>query len=71
MLCVFVEVSSFYNSTYIVPTCVYREYIKKARGKPLKKSRDWIMEKKERRRRQGNQVRADTKYTGRKRSGRF
>ncbi|XP_020288884.1 probable 18S rRNA (guanine-N(7))-methyltransferase [Pseudomyrmex gracilis] len=48
-----------------------REYIKQARGKSLKKSREWILEKKERRRRQGNQVRADTKYTGRKRSGRF
>lgn len=29
------------------------------------------MEKKERRRRKGQEVRADTKYTGRKRSGRF
>ncbi|KAL6258090.1 hypothetical protein P5V15_010008 [Pogonomyrmex californicus] len=48
-----------------------REYIKKAKGKPLKKSRDWIIEKKERRRRQGKEVRNDTKYTGRKRSGRF
>ncbi|EZA59261.1 hypothetical protein DMN91_008494 [Ooceraea biroi] len=48
-----------------------REYIKKARGKPLKKSRDWIVEKKERRRRQGKEVRDDSKYTGRKRSGRF
>ncbi|XP_024888841.1 probable 18S rRNA (guanine-N(7))-methyltransferase [Temnothorax curvispinosus] len=28
-----------------------REYIKKAKGKSLKKSRDWILEKKERRRR--------------------
>ncbi|EFN76606.1 Uncharacterized methyltransferase WBSCR22 [Harpegnathos saltator] len=48
-----------------------REYIKKARGKPLKKSREWIIEKKERRRRQGKEVRDDSKYTGRKRSGRF
>ncbi|XP_070161962.1 18S rRNA (guanine-N(7))-methyltransferase isoform X2 [Polyergus mexicanus] len=49
-----------------------REYIKKARdNKSLKKSREWIIEKKERRRRQGKQVRDDTKYTGRKRSGRF
>lgn len=48
-----------------------REYMKKARGKSLKKSRDWIVEKKERRRRQGKQVRDDCKYTGRKRSGRF
>lgn len=49
----------------------YREYIKKARGKPLKKSREWILEKKERRRRQGREVRDSSKYTGRKRSGRF
>ncbi|KAL3270467.1 hypothetical protein HHI36_021014 [Cryptolaemus montrouzieri] len=48
-----------------------RERINNARGKPLKKSRNWILEKKERRRRQGKEVRADSKYTGRKRSGRF
>ncbi|XP_071652863.1 18S rRNA (guanine-N(7))-methyltransferase-like, partial [Temnothorax longispinosus] len=48
-----------------------REYIKKAKGKSLKKSRDWILEKKERRRRQGKEVRDDSKYTGRKRPGRF
>lgn len=48
-----------------------REMIKAARGKPLKKSRDWILQKKERRRRQGRDTRPDTKYTGRKRSGRF
>ena len=48
-----------------------RERLKKARGKPLKKSRDWIMEKKERRRKQGKETRADTKFTGRKRSGRL
>nr|QBH74341.1 hypothetical protein [Orthoderella ornata] len=48
-----------------------REQMKKMRGKPLKKSRDWILEKKERRRRQGKHTCADTKYTGRKRSGRF
>ncbi|GAB6030293.1 Williams Beuren syndrome chromosome region 22 protein [Chamberlinius hualienensis] len=48
-----------------------RERIRQARGKPLKKSKDWILAKKERRRRQGKEVRPDTKYTGRKRSGRF
>ncbi|XP_053940643.1 probable 18S rRNA (guanine-N(7))-methyltransferase isoform X1 [Cuculus canorus] len=42
-----------------------------AKGKSVKKSRDWILEKKERRRRQGKEVRADTKYTGRKRRPRF
>ena len=48
-----------------------RERLKTARGKPLKKSRDWILEKKERRRKQGKETRADTKFTGRKRSGRL
>lgn len=48
-----------------------REMCKDARGKPMKKSRDWILAKKERRRRQGLETRRDTKYTGRKRSGRF
>uniref|UniRef100_A0A8C3PWU1 BUD23 rRNA methyltransferase and ribosome maturation factor n=1 Tax=Chrysolophus pictus TaxID=9089 RepID=A0A8C3PWU1_CHRPC len=44
---------------------------KNAKGKSVKKSRDWILEKKERRRRQGKEVRADTKYTGRKRRPQF
>ncbi|XP_015788341.1 probable 18S rRNA (guanine-N(7))-methyltransferase [Tetranychus urticae] len=44
---------------------------KPVRGKPAKKSREWILAKKERRRRQGKEVREDTKYTGRKRSGKF
>lgn len=35
------------------------------------KSRDWILKKKERRRKQGEETRPDTKYTGRKRSGRL
>lgn len=48
-----------------------RDQLKKMRGKPLKRSREWILEKKERRRRQGKPTRNDTKYTGRKRSGRF
>lgn len=48
-----------------------RERFNKLRGKSVKKSRDWILEKKERRRRQGKNVREDTKFTGRKRSGRF
>lgn len=48
-----------------------RERTKQMRGKPLKKSRAWIIEKKERRQRQGRESRPTTKYTGRKRSGRF
>ncbi|CAH0549117.1 unnamed protein product [Brassicogethes aeneus] len=48
-----------------------RDRLKQARGKSVKKSRNWILEKKERRRKQGKDTRADSKYTGRKRSGRF
>ncbi|XP_059842292.1 probable 18S rRNA (guanine-N(7))-methyltransferase [Hypanus sabinus] len=44
---------------------------KNMKGKSVKGSRDWILEKKERRRRQGRTVRSDTKYTGRKRKARF
>uniref|UniRef100_A0A3P8U7S7 18S rRNA (guanine-N(7))-methyltransferase n=1 Tax=Amphiprion percula TaxID=161767 RepID=A0A3P8U7S7_AMPPE len=44
---------------------------KNMKGKSLKKGRDWILEKKERRRRQGREVRADTKYTGRQRRPHF
>ncbi|KAJ8953731.1 hypothetical protein NQ314_007341 [Rhamnusium bicolor] len=47
-----------------------REHLKQQRGKSLKR-RNWILEKKERRRRQGKDVRTDSKYTGRKRSGKF
>ncbi|XP_076381192.1 18S rRNA (guanine-N(7))-methyltransferase [Megalopta genalis] len=55
----------------VISYAARREQIKKARGKPLKKSRDWIAEKKERRRRQGRNVPEDSKYTGRRRCGRF
>jgi len=48
-----------------------RARFKNMKGKSLKKSKDWITEKKERRRRQGREVRADTKYTGRNRRPRF
>lgn len=48
-----------------------REMAKAARGKPLKGSKDWIMAKKERRRRQGKETREDSRYTGRRRAGRF
>ncbi|KAL1022389.1 hypothetical protein UPYG_G00026270 [Umbra pygmaea] len=44
---------------------------KNMKGKSAKKSKDWILEKKERRRRQGREVRADTKYTGRHRRPKF
>ena len=42
--------------------------MKKSRGKPVKKSRDWILEKKERRRKKGIETRKDTKFTGRNRN---
>ncbi|XP_061073353.1 probable 18S rRNA (guanine-N(7))-methyltransferase [Conger conger] len=44
---------------------------KHMKGKSLKKSKDWVLEKKERRRRQGREVRADTKYTARQRKPHF
>ncbi|XP_022342193.2 18S rRNA (guanine-N(7))-methyltransferase-like [Crassostrea virginica] len=48
-----------------------RERMKNMRGKNPKTNRDWILSKKERRRRQGKEVRADSKYTGRKRKDKF
>uniref|UniRef100_A0A8D0BP84 18S rRNA (guanine-N(7))-methyltransferase n=1 Tax=Salvator merianae TaxID=96440 RepID=A0A8D0BP84_SALMN len=48
-----------------------RTRFRNAKGKSVKRSRDWVLEKKERRRRQGKDVRADTKYTGRKRRPHF
>ncbi|BFF90139.1 probable 18S rRNA (guanine-N(7))-methyltransferase [Drosophila madeirensis] len=48
-----------------------RDACRDARGKAPKKSRDWILAKKERRRRQGLETRPDTKYTARKRTGKF
>ncbi|XP_055346618.1 probable 18S rRNA (guanine-N(7))-methyltransferase [Paramacrobiotus metropolitanus] len=40
-------------------------------SKPQKNTREWILAKKDRRRRQGRDVRPDTKYTGRHRQGHF
>jgi len=48
-----------------------REKLKNIRGKNPKNSRDWILEKKERARRKGKDVRADSKFTGRKRKDKF
>jgi 18S rRNA (guanine1575-N7)-methyltransferase len=45
--------------------------VKQSRGKPLKKTRDWIKDKKERRRQQGKDVKSDSKFTGRKRKTKF
>ncbi|XP_059487765.1 probable 18S rRNA (guanine-N(7))-methyltransferase [Neocloeon triangulifer] len=41
------------------------------RGKSVKHSRDWVNEKKERRRRQGKSTANDSKYTARRRCGKF
>ncbi|OAD57060.1 putative methyltransferase WBSCR22, partial [Eufriesea mexicana] len=46
-----------------------REQVRKMRGKFLKNTKDWIIEKKERRRKQGKKVTEDSKYTGRRRCG--
>ncbi|KAJ3590194.1 hypothetical protein NHX12_008148 [Muraenolepis orangiensis] len=48
-----------------------RTRFKNLKGKSVKKGKDWILDKKERRRRQGREVRADTKYTGRHRKPQF
>lgn len=52
-------------------TASKREFVRGARGKGMKKGKDWIMQKKEKRRQVGADVRQDSKYTGRKRNGRF
>lgn len=54
-----------------IPYSKKREMTKNIRGKNVKKSKEWILHKKERRRQQGNETRQDSKYTARKRSGRF
>lgn len=54
-----------------VPYSKKREHYKNMKGKSVKKSKDWIMQKKEKRRQHGSDTKADSKYTGRKRSGRF
>uniref|UniRef100_A0A8C9A604 18S rRNA (guanine-N(7))-methyltransferase n=1 Tax=Prolemur simus TaxID=1328070 RepID=A0A8C9A604_PROSS len=48
-----------------------RVRLRMARRAVVRKSRAWVLEKKERRRRQGKAVRPDTQYTGRKRKPRF
>jgi len=48
-----------------------RERLKNIRGKSVKKSKDWIQDKKERARKKGKDVRHDSKFTGRKRKDKF
>ncbi|CAK9821675.1 Probable 18S rRNA (guanine-N(7))-methyltransferase [Anthophora retusa] len=55
----------------VIPYASRREQARKGRGKLLKNSREWIIEKKERRRKQGKKVREDSRYTGRRRCGKF
>lgn len=54
-----------------IPYSKKREMTRDIRGKSLKKSKDWILAKKEKRRKQGLDTRADSKFTGRKRTGKF
>lgn len=54
-----------------IPYSKKRELTRDIRGKNPKKSKEWILAKKEKRRQKGGDVREDSKYTGRKRSGRF
>jgi 18S rRNA (guanine1575-N7)-methyltransferase len=44
---------------------------KRGPKKPIVKSKSWVMNKKDRQRRQGKEVKGDSKYTGRKRKDRF
>ncbi|KAM7283519.1 probable 18S rRNA (guanine-N(7))-methyltransferase [Ixodes scapularis] len=48
-----------------------RDKLGKLRGKGPKHGAAWIQEKKERRRRQGKETKPDSKYTGRRRCGKF
>jgi len=52
-----------------VPYSSERKRLGKKQKRASVKSRDWVMAKKESQRRKGREVREDTKYTGRKRSG--
>ncbi|XP_029468912.1 probable 18S rRNA (guanine-N(7))-methyltransferase [Rhinatrema bivittatum] len=61
------EVKESHQATFTNQRIRFRDL----KGKSAKKSRDWILEKKERRRRQGKVVRVDSRYTGRKRRPHF
>lgn len=41
------------------------------KGRAAVKSKDWVLEKKERRRQEGRVTRDDSKYTARRRPGKF
>lgn len=61
------------SSARTIKNEITRNRMKKLRGnkKSIKGSRDWILDKKERWRRQGKETRPDSKFTGRKRSGKI
>uniref|UniRef100_A0A3B5Q2Q4 18S rRNA (guanine-N(7))-methyltransferase n=1 Tax=Xiphophorus maculatus TaxID=8083 RepID=A0A3B5Q2Q4_XIPMA len=67
-LCLFADgLKTLISSSLSLRRCRFNNM----KGKSVKKGRDWIMEKKDRRRRQGKNVRPDTKYTGRQRRPHF
>jgi len=47
------------------------DHSRKKKGKHMKKTKQWVLDKKERQRKQGKDVRPDSKYTARKRRGAF
>lgn len=61
----------FLYDVFIPSDFTCREKAKKGSKRPLKYDKNWIMKKKEQRRRQGVKVKEDSKYTARKRSGRY
>ncbi|XP_015425749.1 PREDICTED: probable 18S rRNA (guanine-N(7))-methyltransferase isoform X1 [Myotis davidii] len=71
--------STFTNKSQAVPSIIsqpclrHRVPYRIARSGVVRKmkTREWVLEKKERRRRQGKEVRPDTQYTGRKRKPYF
>lgn len=44
---------------------------RKGKGREPVKAKDWVMAKKERYRKQGKKVKADSKFTGRRRPSKF
>ncbi|EGC40345.1 hypothetical protein DICPUDRAFT_146769 [Dictyostelium purpureum] len=48
-----------------------RRRVGKSRGSALKKTKEWIMNKKDRQRKQGKEVKNDSKFSGRKRGPKF
>lgn len=59
------------NTTVSYSSVRERTKFQRTGGKPAKKSREWVTNKKERKRRQGKDVRPDSKFTARKRKPKF